>query len=999
MTIPYINIRKLFFLLMYGCLVFSLNGVSRAQYQVESWTTDNGLPQNTILSIAQTRDGYLWLTTLDGLVRYDGVRFKVFNKNNTKGITGNRLSALAEDGKGNLWIGAEGSKLIRYYNGTFHTYGTEDGLKQSKTIWTFVLNPSGELITFTDAGIVRWNGEKFVPQTPVAGETKDSVILWGRDSFWYSINKILYRYRNGQLSEYKLPLTGEDVFVTRLFEDKRGRLWVGARRNDLFLLENERLTSYISSKGFLVNNFDPKIEDRYGNIWVITNNGAFIISVDGKITRLTSQQGLSENTIAAIYEDREGSIWVGTFYRGLNRLNKQSVSFFSKQDGLSADIVNPIYEDREGNVWIGGKNLTKYKDGRFTLVAEREKYSSGEVTAIHQDAHGRLWFGHWNGVYYLENGRFLNFNETLGQPAATADIHEDRNGNLWIASNRGVYKYKDGVTTRIRTDEGLINNDVKVIHESSDGSIWFGTYGGLSNLKDGKFTSFTQADGLSGNQIRSIYEDKDGILWIGTYDSGLTRLKDGKFTRYTSNDGLFNDGVFQILEDERGNFWMSCNRGVYRVARSHLNDYADGKIKRINSIAFGKADGLEETECNGGQQPAGIKTRDGKLWFPTQRGVAVIDPNSIEINSHAPPVRIESFSLNGVITSTIGNVIEVSPNIENLEITYTGLSFIKPEQVRFKYKMNGLDSDWVDVDSRRTAYFSHLPPGEYTFTVIAANSDDVWNMEGASIRVRVVPPFYKKWWFIVLTTVSVIGLALLFYNRRVRQLRKEKAQQELFSRSLIESQERERGRIAAELHDGLSQSLVIIKNRAVLSLTAPDDAERAFEQLEEISSAASEAMLEAKEIIYDLRPIQLDRFGLRKAMMSMLKKVGEAHNIEFDIDIDAIDGLMAKEAENSLYRILQESINNIVRHSEAYEARVTIKHNKDGFVTMLIKDNGKGFNIGATSNNENHKGGFGLLGIVERARLLKGEADIQSTVGSGTSVKISLPVKERFSKN
>ncbi len=277
------------------------------------------------------------------------------------------------------------------------------------------------------------------------------------------------------------------------------------------------------------------------------------------------------------------------------------------------------------------------------------------------------------------------------------------------------------------------------------------------------------------------------MLWIGSYDGGLTRYKDNKFTRYTSKDGLFNDGVFQILEDERGNFWMSSNRGIYLVAKQQLNDFADGRVSRIESIAYSKADGLLETECNGGQHPAGIKAADGKLWFPTQLGVAVINPNDIKTNSSAPPVVIESIKIDNE-QSAIGNLdaaIEIAPGKNNLEITYTGLSFVKPEFVKFRYRLAGQDADWVEAGPRRTAYYSYLPPGDYNFQVIAANSDGVWNTEGATMTFVVLPPFYRTWWFSVLSLVIIVGAAYLFYRRRINQLKRHRQTQEQFSHELL----------------------------------------------------------------------------------------------------------------------------------------------------------------------------------------------------------------------
>ena len=945
------------------------------------------MPQNTVHSILQTSDGYLWLATLDGLARYDGVKFTVFNKNNTPGISSNRFTQLILDGRGDLWVGTEYSGVTRYHQGVFQTYQLDDN-SSNYPIWRLALNRAGELVVFTQNGIVEWDGAKFAPYAPIAGETKESLIWWSRDgAFWRANGPTLHRFQGGQTSVFRLPGAAADATIHDFFEDRRGRLWLGTINAGLFVWENEKLAAYTVRDGLPSNRVSPRVEDQEGNLWAVTTAGAVIIK-DGQVSRLTTAQGLSDNILTAVYEDRENNIWIGTLHRGLNRLNRQSVTFYAPANGLPMDRVYPVYQDREGGVWLGNQ-LTRYRAGGFARVAGAAKFL-GSVTAFAQDHAGRLWLGHWGGVYYYENGGFTDFGAKFGEKVSVMAIHEDRAGVLWFGSSGGLFRWADHQMTRLTPAQGLASNDVKVLLEASDGALWVGTYGGLTRIKEDARQTFTVHDGLASNLVRSLYQDAAGALWIGSYDGGLTRLQDGKFTRYTTREGLFNDGVFQILEDERGNLWMSCNRGVYRVAKQELNDFAAGKIARLNSLAVGKADGLRETECNGGQQPAGIKARDGRLWFPTQGGVAVINPNAIAVNLHAPPVHIEAITLNGVTSPASGAPVEISPDIKNLGIAYTGLSFIKPEQVRFKYKMNGLDGAWVEADTRRAAYYSYLPPGEYTFTVIAANSDGVWNLEGASVRVRVVPPFYRAWWFVSLATLGVLGLAYFFYQRRVAQWRLEQARQETFSRRLLESQERERGRIAAELHDGLSQSLVIIKNRAALSLTTPEDAERAFEQLEEISAAASEAMLEAKEMIYNLRPVQLDRFGLTKAVRALLKKVNDTQDITFTMELDALDGLLAKDAESSLYRMLQESVNNVARHSQATQAYVSLKR-ADGFITLLVKDNGQGFTPGATRHEENQTGGFGLVGLAERARLLQGEAAIQSAPGCGTTVKVTLP--------
>ena len=369
----------------------------------------------------------------------------------------------------------------------------------------------------------------------------------------------------------------------------------------------------------------------------------------------------------------------------------------------------------------------------------------------------------------------------------------------------------------------------------------------------------------------------------------------------------------------------------------------------------------------------------------------MVDPAAVPLNPQPPPVIIEELLLNNQ-PRTAGAVLELYPGDDNLEIRYTGLSFVKPEQMKFKYRMAGLEQAWQEVGNRRAAYFSHLPPGSYQFSVSAANSDGIWNDTGASLRVIVHPPFWRTWWFSGLTVAALLGAALLAYQRRVAYLKRRHAVQGAFSRQLIESQEHERKRLASELHDSLSQSLSIIRSRATLCLNRLEDQQRTRDQLNEIEAAAAYALDEVREIARNLRPVELDRLGLTEALQIMIKKVGDSTLLRLSVEIEPLDGLFSNEAEINLYRIVQESLNNIVKHSAATAAAVTIKREAGG-IELTIRDNGKGFTPGAVTTNS-AGGGFGLLGITERTRLLGGQQVIRSAPGEGTIITINVALQD-----
>ncbi len=567
-------------------------------------------------------------------------------------------------------------------------------------------------------------------------------------------------------------------------------------------------------------------------------------------------------------------------------------------------------------------------------------------------------------------------------------MFEDREGSYWFGTDTGVVRYQNGVARKYTTKDGLAGDDTKVIIEDLEGGIWLGSFGGLTHFKDGQFTAWTERDGLPGNTVRALKQDRDGVLWIGTYDGGLGRFKDGRFTRYTMNEGLFSSGVFQILEDSANWFWMSGNRGIYRVLKRELNDFADGKIKSIISISYGKSDGMLNAECNGGRWPAGFRSRDGKLWFPTMEGVAVIDPSTIATNTQPPPVVIEGIKINNQPIS-MGSVVQINPTQENFEIQYTALSFINSENLHFKYKLAGLDHEWVDAGTRRTAYFSHVPPGQYTFQVIAANSDGVWNEVGQSVKIVVLPPFYRTWWFILVVVAALSLTVWLLFRYRIAQLRAKNIQHERFARQLLASQEDERKRIALELHDSLGQNLLVIKNRALLnSVTSPDEERRT--QFIEFSDAVSQTLEEVRTISHNLRPPHLDQLGLRTAVIAMIEKVADSSKIEFVTSIDELDGIFSSDDEILLYRIVQESLNNILKHSGATEAKIglTVQERQ---IVLEIHDNGKGI----ATNGDGPRRGLGIQSIVERSRILGGVPIIDSRVGHGTSVTLKIDRQNR----
>jgi signal transduction histidine kinase/ligand-binding sensor domain-containing protein len=955
------------------------------------WTTEEGLPQNSVNSIVQTRDGYLWLATFGGLVRFDGVRFTIFNTSNTPGLKSDRLTTLCEGRAGNLWIGAEsGGLLISLQDGVARAYTTADGLLGG-LVRRLHEDREGTLWIGTTNGLARFQAGRFTSFTKENGLPGQGVqaICEDRDGrLFLSTPEAFAEFRDGQFIVHTPPdgLTPQ----TNIYAGSDGRIWLRTK-SGLASYGAGRFAVYPLPADLAARRADALLVDRAGDVWLgfpESNTLARLNTATGGIARYTPPVNLSGNYLSTLLQDREGNLWLGSRGGGLHRFKPRKVTAYTTEHGLPHNDINAFAGDGAGGVWISAAGgLAHFESGRFTAYTPREGLRDAGVFGLLRDRGGTLWFGN-NGLASFKDGVFTrhdDWQELAGLPINT--FAEDSQGNLWIGTGQGLHRLREGKITVLRQADGLAHDALRYILPARDGSLWLGTVGGLSHLRAGRFTNYTTKEGLANNLIRCLLEEPDGTLWIGSYGGGLTRLRAGRLAPITTRHGLFDDFISSILSDDQGNFWLLGNRGIFRVSRQELHDFADGRRASITSTSYGVADGMKSGEGDGGIQPAGWKAADGKLWFATIDGVAVIDPR--QTDSTPAPVYLERVLLDQQpLPLAASAAVRIEPGQGNLEIQYVGLSFSRPEQVKYKYQLEGLDEAWTDAGARRTAYYPYLPPGAYTFHVIAANGDGVWNTEGKSLRIIVLPPFYRTWWFLTLAGLGVAGAIWLSYEYRVRQLQRAQARQQAFARQLIESQENERRRIAVELHDSLGQSLVIIRNWALLGAGQLDAQAPAKEELDEITATAARAINEVREIAYNLGPYHLERLGLAGTIKDMVNRVAQASQIRFTTELDSTDGALSREAEMNLYRIAQESINNIVKHAGATEVKITLKR-EAGSVKLIVADNGKGFDPQLAASPAG-KSGFGLTGIAERVRLLEGAWAVRSVIGEGTIVEVTL---------
>jgi ligand-binding sensor domain-containing protein/signal transduction histidine kinase len=936
------------------------------------WRTADGLPHNSVRQVVQGRDGYLWLGTPNGLVRFDGVRFTVFDRRNTPGMLDDEIQALFEDAQGRIWFGTRTGGVGRLRAGAPSFLGIADGLIGTN-VYGIVQEPGGALWLGTTAGLTRLGGSGSRSFTVADGLTSNSVrvLLWDRsDRLWVGARG-LNLFRDGRF----VPV-GDGVLdrrPTALCEDRHGNLWLGTA-DGLRRVRDGRVTLAGVPEELVRREIRALFEDRAGSLWIGTGDQGLFRLREGRLSSLTEAEGLSHNTVFAVREDREGNLWVGG-RGGLERLKDPAVTLYTTEDGLPNDHIKVVFEDRRGDVWIGTeRGLVRHRHGRFQAWRGAPRLERASVWAIHEDRRGALWVGtRRDGLWRIDAGGVAHYGVQDGLSADEVRvIHADARGDVWVGAGRGLNVFRQGRLTTLTAADGLAGEQFRAIAEDADGNLWFGTDdAGLQRYRDGRFASGAADDGLVRQAVRALWPAPDGSLWIGTRH-GLSRLREGRLTTYRSADGLFDDTILQVLEDGRGQLWMSSGRGIFRVSLAHLEDVAAGRRTTLSSTAYGEADGMRSSECEGGTQPAGIRARDGRLWFPTTRGLAVIDPARVRANDTPPPVTIEELSADGEPIA-LGGTVRLPAGTERFEFHYTGLSLTAPDKVRFRYRLHGLDRDWIDAGDRRVAYYTTIPPGHYRFQVAASNNDGVWNEEGAAVDFELAPRFHQTSAFYLLGGLAGAIALAGWYRFRVRQMRTR------FAAVLTE-----RARLAGEVHDTVLQGF----NALVLHLSAFARELPAEKQarLGRLLTEAEDYLDEARLSIWDMRA---EPDGtLSEALVRCLEPLRALSPVPVRLDVDGPPRRLPGTRQQHVLRVAREAVANAVQHARATVIQVRLAFRAHE-VLLEVADDGRGF--APESLRPRDDGHFGLVGMRERAQRLGVSLKVQSEPGKGTHITLAVP--------
>lgn len=744
------------------------------QYVHRAWQTDDGLPQSSVQAIVQTEDGFLWLGTEEGLVRFDGLSFKVFDKTNVAVLKDNFVTALLNARDGALWVGTRGG-LLRRTGTDAHFYTMSDGLP-ADFVTALAEDPKGGIwIATAGGGLTRWKDRSMSTYPGLGGRSDTATALFaGRDGgLWLGTE----RGALVELVEDRFKICSTDTapamgMVRAICADPAGGLWLGTSKG---LLHYDGGTfSFVRQEGLHGSAIRSLLRDREGALWIGTQRGLIRYS-DAQLSSYSKDDGLSDNAVMSLFQDREGSLWVGTNRGGLNQLADAKFLTYTTREGITSDMIYPILEDRRGNIWIGtdGGGLNLFRDNRFIAYGRKEGLLDGTVFSLAEHTSGDLWIGTRNGLYRLHDDKITGVPlQVTGQSGLVMAMAPSQDGSLWAGLFGIGLAHVSGSTVKMYTArDGLPSTHFTSLLEDRTGGLWIGTSGGgLCSFRDGQFRTYSERDGLPANVVFCFLPEPDGSLWIGTGGGGLCYLKDGRFRSISAKDGLFDDTVLAILPDGRGNLWMSCNKGVFSVGLADLHDVLRGAKKGVVSHSYGRDDGMKTAECNGGTQPAGFSTRSGEMWIPTPRGVVRINPKRMSANHEPPPVAIEEVIVDGVSASTSSR-IEMPAGSQRIEFRYAGLSYAAPARVRFKYMLEGFDRGWIFAEGRRRAEYTNIPPGSHIFRVIACNQDGVWNETGAALAFHKEPRLYERLWFHGLWIASLVLTIVFWHSLRVRQLK------------------------------------------------------------------------------------------------------------------------------------------------------------------------------------------------------------------------------------
>jgi signal transduction histidine kinase/ligand-binding sensor domain-containing protein len=1038
-----------------------------ADFLVDTWTSENGLPDSSVTAVAQTPDGYLWVGTYNGVTRFDGVRFVTFDPANTPALTHARVRRLSVDARGALWISTYDGALTKYENGVFTLEHRNSRATEGEV--TFVASSSSEVVFLSSRGELLRKpagsppGEGWIELPPPArgigalGCQDGHGTLWYRDGdrhlwrlagagfeslpdtaglggqnvnclttdargrFWIGTDNE-FAFWDGNKFQNAVPAGADTLEITYLSVTPDGHVWAVANGSVCEAYENRWLLPPDASRNIFSGNPGRigGLEDHHGGMWFFNyGRGLWNVSADGQTRQLGLADGFPGERVYGLIEDRDGDWWAGLDAGGLARLRSRQFHAPPVGENPLAPAAKTICADDKGVVWIGrlSGGLDRWQNGVVTnLPVIADGANAGPVFCVCPDHRGRLWLSAGDEDLFEWDGD--NFKRIVPVVHGVKAILADQAGRIWAGTTAGLYLSEDGSPENFRLFKPVARRSIRSLAEDRAGPVWMGMANGeLMRIVSNTVAVFQPTDAAGSSSIWSVLADGETV-WAGTFRGGLLRFRNGEFTRFGKKNGLPDDVICQILDDGQGNLWLGSHQGVFRVAKTALDQAVESSKSRVESessandaqpstfnsqpalpcFVYGRSDGIPSLECSGGYQPAGWRDGAGRLWFATAKGATWVQPQDVRPNLKPPLVAIEEILVDGrrveesklrfegangasnhQLSTFISQPLVIPPGRHQIEFRFTGLSFASPERVQFRYRLDNLDPDWIQAGTRRFAQYNFLPPGNYRFHVLACNSDEIWNETGCEIAVIIKPHVYETWWFRALAALLVLGTVAAVV-RQVATRRLHLKMEQLERRQAVE---RERARIAKDIHDDLGASLNLI---AVLGDLAKE--EKSGERIEKMSGTARQAVKSLDEIVWAVNP----RNDTLSHLVDYICQYTNDYLRDADIRclLDVPEQVPAREVpanvRHNLFLAVKEALQNVVKHAHASRVELRLQLNADD-LRLDITDNGRGFDRPPPDDRAD-----GLNNMRQRLAEIGGECRFESQINAGTTVSLLLPL-------
>jgi len=968
-----------------------------SQYAHTAWTYRNGFMQGAVNAIAQTPDGYLWLGTQSGIVRFDGVRAVPLPLQAGQQLPSTSVGTLLAARDGTVWIGTLDG-LASWKNGQLTTYPalarrTVLALLQDRagTVWAGGLaGPTGTLCAIRGESTTCY-GDDGSFGTVVASLYEDS-----DGGLWVAGTTGLWRWSPGPPTRYLAAPISRGGQMTQGDHGSGLVVAVGSVRQ---IIET-KVSDYPLHGVPSPLTAGTVLRDRNGGLWIGTTAHGIVHSYEGRSSAFAHNDGLSSDQVYALFEGREGSIWVATA-EGLDQFRELPVTSLPMKQGLSSASARSVLAARDGSLWVGTSDgLYKWKEGSTTIYRRRSHpgLADDDIQSLFEDERGRIWVSSFRGLAAFEKGKFT---PVPSVPAGAKNaIAGDNHGGLWLSlfgtgKDYSLAHLAGGKIVEQVPWLKLGGGPGTGLVPDPDGGIWTGLLsGGMAYFRAGEIRNLPLSDdGASARRVLDVARDRDGSIWATTND-GVSRINSGRVATLTTANGLPCKTVHWIIEDNLSSYWLYTQCGLLRVARTDMESWIADPKRAIRPTLFGVEDGIRLVPILKGLRPAVTKAFDGKIWFVNGEEVSFIDPSRITLNTLPPPVHIEQITADDK-TYDATNGMRLPPRVHSLAIDYTALSLVLPEKVRFRYKLEGQNRNWHEVVNDRKVQYTNLAPGTYRFRVLACNNSGVWNEEGATLDFVIPPAWYQTNWFRAACVAAFFAMIWAAYQVRVRQLAYQ------FNMRL-EERVHERTRIARDLHDTLLQSFQALLPRFQAAIyKLPEDAVDARKTIEEAVDQASEAITEGRDAVQGLRMSTVEKNDLAVTIRTVGEELASAETDQaspnFTVVVEGASRNLHPILRDEVYRLAAEALRNAFRHATAQNVEVEIRYDAKYF-RLRVRDDGKG--IGPeVLRGDGRKGHFGLHGMRERAKLVGGKLTIWSEVDSGTEIELNIPGARAYVKS